>query len=293
MTVSHGMNIAAVSAFGKRLQHEFSKRLEQMTFEMERMVQESAGSWIGPDADQFRGWWPQKRAALAAMSTDLYGFGQSALNNATEQQEASGGGGRTVISPGVPLPGRPGTPSPVIGRVLPEGDVGAARPGPLPGSGRSEEEVLRDFDQRLYEWDKLRYAKGELKYQCVTWAWYRMWELGYNGPRPSGNGHEIAGLLGGTTSTLPVAGAVLSWGPTDHNEYGHVAVAEEVYVDDQGRLTMRISEMNVERTGGAYRDEYRDTQLWYYDADAGEWMSDGGKRSSITIANPEYGESRV
>lgn len=47
-------------------------------------------SWVGIDADRFKGpWWHARRARLQAVASDLDGFGQSALNNAGEQREAS------------------------------------------------------------------------------------------------------------------------------------------------------------------------------------------------------------
>ena len=48
-------------------------------------------SWVGPDATKFKNdWWPQHRQHLQKMVQDLSGFGQSALNNASEQKRVSG-----------------------------------------------------------------------------------------------------------------------------------------------------------------------------------------------------------
>jgi len=48
-------------------------------------------SWVGPDATKFKNdWWPQHRQHLLKMVSDLDGFGQSALNNASDQKRVSG-----------------------------------------------------------------------------------------------------------------------------------------------------------------------------------------------------------
>ncbi len=85
------MNIDAVETVGRNLQQKYSSTIEQLMGEMEAMVNETSSSWVGPDAEKFRSWWPQKRSALKAISADLHGFGQSALNNASAQRTASGG----------------------------------------------------------------------------------------------------------------------------------------------------------------------------------------------------------
>lgn len=63
-----------------------------------------AGStWVGPDADRFKHeWWPAARAALNQAAEGLQGLAQSALNNVTEQQQASeaGSGGAADGSAG-------------------------------------------------------------------------------------------------------------------------------------------------------------------------------------------------
>lgn len=90
MAISHGMNIEQVEQVGNKLQQRYSTQIEQLMGEMETMVSGTSSSWIGPDAEKFRGWWPEKRSALKAIAADLHGFGQAALNNAQEQRSASG-----------------------------------------------------------------------------------------------------------------------------------------------------------------------------------------------------------
>ena len=86
----HGMDIGAVRNMGQRLQNQHSESIKSLMTEIEGMVNDTSATWVGPDAEKFRGWWPEKRRALMAIADDLHGFGQSALNNATEQENTSG-----------------------------------------------------------------------------------------------------------------------------------------------------------------------------------------------------------
>lgn len=90
MAISHGMNPEAVRALGNKLQQHYSTEIDAMMRQIQQLVQETTSTWVGPDAEQFRGWWPEKAAHLKAISEDLFGFGQSALNNVSEQEGVSG-----------------------------------------------------------------------------------------------------------------------------------------------------------------------------------------------------------
>lgn len=47
--------------------------------------------WHGQDAETFKHqWWPEHRQFLVQVAHDLHGLGQSAINNAQEQIDASG-----------------------------------------------------------------------------------------------------------------------------------------------------------------------------------------------------------
>jgi hypothetical protein len=88
--LSQGMNVDEVEALGRRLQ-SVAQEFERWTADLERIV--NGVNWNGPDADMFkRSWWPGHRGRLNGVRTDLHGFGQSALNNASEQRRASEGG---------------------------------------------------------------------------------------------------------------------------------------------------------------------------------------------------------
>lgn len=92
--ITHGMDVDRVEQMGARLQNECSAQLRDLATEIDQLVESVVGpQWKGRDADRFRNWWPDKKSALHAAAEDLYGFGQSALNNAAEQRQASSPGG--------------------------------------------------------------------------------------------------------------------------------------------------------------------------------------------------------
>ena len=173
----------------------------------------------------------------------------------------------TAPAPSVPMPGTPG--------------------GELPGTHRTWQVVQAAYDadyvNKYHLWAGGG-PSGENSYQCVSWAWFRMHELGYTGPQHQANGKDVAGTLGGTTSTVPAAGAVMSYGP---GTFGHVVIAEEVTRLADGRLSIRVSEMN---TGvDAYHgnpDEYRSTRSIVQNAN-GTWSTKYGN-IAITVANRPY-----
>lgn len=87
--VTHGMNVEEVEVLGRRLQN-VAQDFERWAQDLERLVLGVA--WAGPDADMFkRSWWPQHRGRLKTVTEDLHGFGQSAINNASEQRRVSDG----------------------------------------------------------------------------------------------------------------------------------------------------------------------------------------------------------
>jgi hypothetical protein len=87
MNVTHGMNLEEVRDLGRLLQQKASE-IQQLLRDVEARI--GATGWVGPDASTFRDqWWPEHRSRLNNVSTDLHGFGQSALNNASEQEQVS------------------------------------------------------------------------------------------------------------------------------------------------------------------------------------------------------------
>ena len=84
-----GMDVGEVRNMGRRLQDHHAESIRGLMQEIEGMVNQTESTWVGSDANRFRSWWPEKRRALLAIADDLHGFGQSALNNAQEQENAS------------------------------------------------------------------------------------------------------------------------------------------------------------------------------------------------------------
>ncbi len=93
VAIDTGMNIDEVRALGEQLRNA-STELNRIL----QLVQTKLGStsWLGPDSSRFKNeCWPNHRQRLQRITTDLNEFGQSALNNANEQEQASNAGGGT------------------------------------------------------------------------------------------------------------------------------------------------------------------------------------------------------
>ena len=88
MAVTHGMNPEEVRQLGQELQRQAGE-IESLMGTLNSRV--GSTTWVGPDATQFKDqWWPEHRQQLQKVAQDLRGFGQSALNNAAEQEQVSG-----------------------------------------------------------------------------------------------------------------------------------------------------------------------------------------------------------
>lgn len=87
MSMSHGMNVDDVRALGDLLKRKAAD-IRALVSEIEGKVHSTA--WEGPDARAFKDqWWPEHKQHLATVADQVDGFGQSALNNAQEQQDIS------------------------------------------------------------------------------------------------------------------------------------------------------------------------------------------------------------
>lgn len=86
--VTHGMDVEAVKTLGHQMQTA-AGNIDQLVNQINTLLHNTA--WLGNDANQFKNdWWPKHMQALKAASHDLQGVGQSALNNASDQETASG-----------------------------------------------------------------------------------------------------------------------------------------------------------------------------------------------------------
>lgn len=119
------------------------------------------------------------------------------------------GGGSVILQggPGAILDGSRSAPAvdPAAERATPSG---------LPGTMRTEEQAISAC-QANYGLRADGAPGGENEYQCVSWVWFRLRELGYDGPGGgpiSGDGGVLASNLDGDPSTVPKPGAVMSYG---------------------------------------------------------------------------------
>ncbi|MGN6696343.1 MAG: CHAP domain-containing protein [Aquihabitans sp.] len=280
------MNIDQVEELGRFLQGRASA-LEAIAKEIDGRVRGT--SWIGTDANRFQNqWWPEHRNRMTTMAETVKGFGQSALNNASDQRRTSDAGG-TVAGPGGKLTPKPATTpgggAPPRGPP-PAGGTGAGGgpAGELPNSHRSWEDA-----QKAYIANGGVTNNPAYNYQCVAWARARWQELGYSGPIHRGDGWEQAGMYGGTTHTDPTLGAMVSTSKGQN----HVMIVEQVTKDSSGHWSIRVSEMNTghgvdphsaaARAGVAVPQEYRDDRWITQDA-AGNWHSGTTNYGPLTIA---------
>ena len=169
--------------------------------------------------------------------------------------------------------------------------------GRLDMSDRTWQQAKADYDanwKRLIPNSDSSGPDGIDRYQCVSWAWYRMKELGYTGQPIRADGGEMAHNLGGTSDTVPRLGAVIS-------TPGHVMIAEEITKLPNGHLQVRVSEMNTSRhvDGSVAPDYTKDGQ--FIPASADEYRSSrtmefdlqgklivNGTPSTVTTFNPAY-----
>ena len=313
MAVTHGMDVGEVRRLGGSLQSK-ADQLDRLVRDVDRGV--GGSSWVGPDATRFKTqWWPEHKAQLLRASQDLHGLGQSALNDADEQDRASGvGRDGKVLGLATWMPKHRSwtlaeffaimavffrkwleTHSPGESSDIPiaepgdgpaAGEVGASS-GELSNSHRSWEEV-----QKVYEADspgmrgmgKHAYGGNDgYDYQCTSWAKYRWRELGYEGDfgtsdgGRTGKGWEMAGFNSGSVDTPPSLGAMASYGDGGEGSYGHVMIVEEVSATADGLPRIRVSEMNVgTRNYEVGRpEEFRD-ENWFVQQPNGSWSREGG-----------------
>lgn len=271
MAIDQGMDISEVKALAEHLKAAANK-FDGIVQLLNARV--SSTTWLGADATRFKNdWWPGHRTRLQQLRTDLDGFGQSAMNNATEQEDASavkvsgGGGGGSVTNPNIG------------GGIshIPEDDL--PNHGQVPGggsvtvtpAGRTIADVQTSYD----EWAAKHPGfgpGGESQYQCTGWANFRWAELGYDGPPITGHGGAMVDNAPGEPSSTPSLHAMASY---KSGAYGHVMIVEEVL---NGGNQIRVSEMNTGLDRGtpgvwddadlvATPDEYRDNHIYTRGAD--------------------------
>lgn len=230
--LTHGMTVDEVDALGRLLQSK-ADQLHHLMSEVESALGRTI--WEGPDAGAFKQqWWPDHRGRLQAVADQIHGFGQSALNNATEQRHASG-----IAVPGHSVGPLLGTTAPVLLPV-----VGSFPPsGGL--DGYREHAGLHPSDQWWAQGppaNGMADQWGKAGNNCTSWVAYRRSQLGLD--IPPGNG----GAMGHDPNGAATPGAVVSYGSGQGDDFGHVMVVEESLGADK----FRVSEMNYDNKGGFY-----------------------------------------
>lgn len=91
-----GMNVEAVRQIGRDLKTQ-SSTLDAARRRVDALVREIQQQWRGQDATQFvASWRAEHRPKVVGLVQSLQGLGESATNNAQEQEQASGGTGGGV-----------------------------------------------------------------------------------------------------------------------------------------------------------------------------------------------------
>jgi surface antigen len=257
------MNIEEVELLGRRLRSA-EQELAQITRDIEQRL--AGTTWLGPDAQRFtHQWWPEHRSSLAAAANGIGGFGQSALNQAAEQREASG------VAPA-------GSAAPPVGSASGTGSGSS-------GGGTGGQALPPDRGASAVPgWFKPN-SRADYAYQCTDWVRRRRENLGF-GPTALvagrwGHGGAMASMNGGTPDTPPSFGAIASYGAGTDDSPGHVMIVEEVM---DGGSRIRVSEMNVGDAdwGVGTADEFRSDTILERRGDA--WFKGGRSVGRITFA---------
>jgi WXG100 family type VII secretion target len=94
-----GMNVEAVREIARGLKVQ-ATTLRAVLKRVDSLVNNIENEWKGPDAQQFCSWWrTQCRPMLVQLIDRLDGLGQSAANNADEQDRASGSAPSSGMGP--------------------------------------------------------------------------------------------------------------------------------------------------------------------------------------------------
>jgi len=88
--VMWGMDVQEIRNVGAQLKSQ-AQQIDQVISTIDGLIGTAIGNWTGHDADQFQDWWnSQHKPALQNAREAIDGLGQSAINNASEQESVSG-----------------------------------------------------------------------------------------------------------------------------------------------------------------------------------------------------------
>jgi len=245
-----GMDVDQVAASGNALKQRAAD-IDALVSKIDGIVRSMPGVWDGPDAQQFMNeWWPEHKKTLVAASSHVAGLGQSALNNAAEQSEASGTGGAASMTGFSTMPAHVSANPP--GGSVADGlftrDVGAMGYSQIALSTWAPGAVGRGIDV-----DK---AYGN---QCVDvindYADHLYPGASHSATLGGGNAMDIYGHANPayfdkvTPSDGPRPGDIICIGPNQYSSVGHVAVVERV----EGGQVHVIQQNGSNPTGTTYR----------------------------------------
>jgi len=258
-----GMDVEAVENVGRQLKQSATS-VDQIVGGLDKTVNGLLQLWEGPDAQRFVQSWPTFRKSLIAAQASVAGLGQSALNNASEQRDASGVKGSLLGDNSFPTATHVGE-APAV-PALPESQQ------VIFSTGESQNE----FNSRTSHDTNPAFAPGgAYDGQCTSWVNFRREQLIHegviHGPAPTNwNGTHF---YPGAVSQDPSPYAVGSFAGG-----GHTFIVESM--GEGSPRTIAVSEMNV----GAMVDRAnsRTTGLGhvsaatYTEISAGVWRKEPG-----------------
>ena len=247
-----GMDVDQVEAAGRALKTQASA-LEGTLRSLDTLVRTLPGVWEGQDSQMFvHQWWPEHRAKLVAAISSVDGLGQSALNNASEQRQASGGGqassGAGTVAPVAVAPAA----AVAVGTVAATGAPVAFSSWAKSAVGRGIDvdkaygnqcvDVINDYADKLYPGVPHRTSLG-----------------GGNADHIFGNasGKYFEKIPAGGADNLPKPGDIICIGPNKYSSVGHVAVVESV---EGGKIHV-IQQNGSHPTGVTYRGVVSATEM--------------------------------
>lgn len=90
MAFSAGMNIEEVRRLARDLGNQADNINNNLIPQINGILTQLEANWSGGDFIKFKGWWEtEHRPHLQKLAGDIGGLGQSALNNAQEQENVS------------------------------------------------------------------------------------------------------------------------------------------------------------------------------------------------------------
>ena len=243
-----GMDVDQVTAAGNALKQRAAD-IDALVSKIDGIVRSMPGVWDGPDAQQFMNeWWPEHKKTLVAASSHVAGLGQSALNNAAEQSEASGTGGAASMTGFSTMPAHVSANPPGGGGIDPTAPL-----APPPSQDA--------FNARQGSYGDLS-PGGANDGQCTSWVAFRRDQLGLP-PAPHGRGFDGEQWAENMPTQLetPIPGAVGS-------SPNHTFIVEAVQPGPPVKI--EISEMNNSYLGGAGKVN---TDTYTLDPATGLWKS--------------------